>query len=48
MHSVDIRRFPIRIVNSPATGSRPTREHARIAVRIITRTDIEMTVELDI
>ena len=26
---------------------RPTREHARIAVRIITRTDIEMTVELD-
>lgn len=27
---------------------RPTREHARIAVRIITRTDIEMTVELDV
>ena len=27
---------------------RPTREHARIAVRVITRTDIEMTVELDV
>ncbi len=27
---------------------RPAREHARIAVRIITRTDIEMTVELDV
>lgn len=27
---------------------RPTREHARIAVRIITRTDIEMTVELEV
>ena len=27
---------------------RPTGDHARIAVRIITRTDIEMTVELDV